>query len=476
MLSTEKLLASLKAHYLKILVYSLVFGFFIFTAYRFLSYSLVADDWSLLADRSSVWAGAPHIGETWFRPMGVLAFYYSNLLIGNQIYWHYYLDIVLLLIIGFLLYCILNLFVRNRLLSSIIIMVFLVNPYAAYTYSWISQRYELLYIMFYLASYYLFLLFLFLKWKSTVPLILSLVCFSLSLLSKETAISLPFVVLLTVLIYSNSNKLINFRLDKRQILYVLPYLVILIGHMFIRTQFVGNAFGPRTIHEISYSAPILVQMAAVFYHYSQVVLFSFMPLTMFFSIGAFIGWTLLITVNVVLFFQLRSRESGWDQKKNILFLLLFVLIVSVPLSKRPEARLLLMSSIPLSILMGYNIYGLIEKCRAKSSALRSLVLIILIVPLMFYSVNVQNLYHPGSRLVIEVNIVRYNTASSNEVKERMNEVYFERYPEYFSVDDDKISYHNPKYNNRYSQNLFIGDFVKHFLKKRGLWEKYNLNK
>jgi len=472
MLSIGKLLASMKTHYLKILLYSLVFGFFIFTAYRLLGYSLVCDDWTLLAGRPSVWAGAPDIRESWFRPIGALAFYYSNLLIGNQIYWQYYLNIALLLIIGLPLYFILNLFVRSRLLSSIITTVVLVSPYAAYNYSWISQRYELLYIVFYLTSFYLFLLFFFLKWKSIVPLILSLVCFLLALLSKETAISLPFVILLTILIYSNSNKLINVRLDKRQVVYVLSYFVLLIGYMFIRPLLTDNVFGAKTIHSISYSAPILLQMAALFYRYSEAVLYSFMPLTMFFSIGAFVGWTLLITLNVVLFFKLRTRESDKDQKRNILFLVLFVLIVSVPVSFAVGARQLLLNSIPLSILMGYNVYGLIEKCRAKPSALRGLVLIVLIVPLMFYSINVQNVYHPGSRFVIEKNILRYNMSSSNEEKERMKAVYFERYPEYFSVNDDKISYHhNPKYNNSEYQNLFIRNFIFDFLKKKGLWEK-----
>jgi hypothetical protein len=454
-------------------VYSLVFGFFIFAVYRFFSYpTLLKDDWNMLAYRPSLWADAPLIWESYFRPLIVIVFYYSNLIIGNQIYWHYYLNIVLVLIIGFLLYSILHLFVRNRLLSSIIVMVFLVSPYAAYDYSWIAQRNEPQFIAFYLTAYYLFLLFFFLKWKSTVPLILSLACFLLALLTKETAVSLPFVVLLTILIYSNSNKLINFSLDRRQVFYVLTYLVLLIGHMFIRALFVGNVFGAKPIHSISYSAPIFLQTAALLYRYSEAVIYSFMPLTMFFSIAAFVGWVLLITVNVFLFFRLRGRELDWNLKKNILFLTLFVLIISVPLLYAVGARNLLMSSVPLSILMGYNVYSLIEKCRLKSSLLRGLAVITLTVPLMFYSINVQNVYHPGSRFVIEKNLEQYNTSLSGEERERMKTLYFERYPEYFSINDDKIIYrNNPKYNYGDDQNLVIRYFIFDLLKKMGLWEK-----
>ena len=90
---------------------------------------------------------------------------------------------------------------------------------------------------------------------------------------------------------------------------------------------------------------------------------------------------------------------------------------------------------------------------------------------MFYSVNVQNLYHPGSRLVIEYNMALYNSLSSNEAKERMKAVYFERYPEYFTINDDKISHHNPKYNYTSNESQFIREFAEDFLKKTGL-EKY----
>jgi hypothetical protein len=193
---------------------------------------------------------------------------------------------------------------------------------------------------------------------------------------------------------------------------------------------------------------------------------------MFFSIAAFVGWVLLITVNVFLFFRLRGRELDWNLKKNILFLTLFVLIISVPLLYAVGARNLLMSSVPLSILMGYNVYSLIEKCRLKSSLLRGLAVITLTVPLMFYSINVQNVYHPGSRFVIEKNLEQYNTSLSGEERERMKTLYFERYPEYFSINDDKIIYrNNPKYNYGDDQNLVIRYFIFDLLKKMGLWEK-----
>lgn len=466
-----KYLHSLKAHYLKILVYSLALGFFIFTVYRVSGYSLVLDDWHLLADRqfSSVLASftgpwIDFVGGFYYRPVTSLAFYLSNLLIGNHVYWHYYLNILMLLIIGFLLYCILNLFARNRLLTSIIAVVFLVSPYAAYTYSWISERTDLIYIVFYALSYYLFLSFFLRERKSTVIIILSLACFSLSLLSKELAMSLPFVILLTVLIYSNKNKLINFKVDKKQVLCILPYFVLLTAYIFIRTLFVGNVFGGESVY---YGAPIIVQIAAVCFQYLKAVIFGFIPITMFFSIGASVGWLLLITVNVYLFSRLKG-QINWEQKKNIIFLLLFVLIISVFLLKSPSLRLFLMNSIPVSILMGYNIYNLIVKHGTTPSSLAWPVLIALIVPLMFYSFSVQNIFHPGSRTVIQHNISVYHN-SPDEIRERIKTVYFDKYPQYvMQIDSDQVILYDTKYDYGYIENLAIDHYIIDYLRDRGL--------
>ena len=91
--------------------------------------------------------------------------------------------------------------------------------------------------------------------------------------------------------------------------------------------------------------------------------------------------------------------------------------------------------------------------------------------LMFYSVHVQNLYHPGTKWVMEQQISRYNELSSGEEKERMKVVYFNRYPEYFTVSDDGVTYHDTKYDYYGNESEIVRHLVEGFLKKTGLWEK-----
>lgn len=52
----------------------------------------------------------------------------------------------------------------------------------------------------------------------------------------------------------------------------------------------------------------------------------------------------------------------------------------------------------------------------------------------------------------------------------MKVVYFNRYPEYFTVSDDRITYHNTEYEYNGNESEIVRYFVEGFLKKRGLWE------
>ena len=52
----------------------------------------------------------------------------------------------------------------------------------------------------------------------------------------------------------------------------------------------------------------------------------------------------------------------------------------------------------------------------------------------------------------------------------MKVVYFNRYPEYFTVNDDGVTYHNTEYEYNGNESEIVRHFVEGFLKKRGLWE------
>jgi hypothetical protein len=460
-----------------VVVYSLLIVFFALTAWRLCGYSLVWDDWYLLSDRSlnSIWgpfAGNPQtLPEFYYRPLGELLFYLSNLLVGDNVELQYYISILMLFVVGFILYLILTLFTVNKRLASIIVAVFLVCPLATYTYAWIANRFELDYIIFYLLSYYLFLLFFLGKVRTPAIILLSLISFGLSLMCKELSISLPFVVLLTIFIYASKDRIVNFRLKKKYIILVLPYFILLGVYLVVaRVLLMGNIWAGESVY---HSAPIMVQIAAIIFQYIRAAISSFLPLTMFFSVWTFLGWVVLMLLNICLFWRLVIRRGiGLEQKKHIVFLVAFILIVSVPLIKSPSARLLSMQSIPLSVLIGYNIHVLADEYRNRFRLLIYPLITALVVVMMLFSISVQNMFHPGTKWVISTNAGMYCSDQSlpSAMKSRMRSLYFDKYPQYVDLVGEERMLYFPRYDYDCIENFAMDSFLVDHLRDRGILE------
>lgn len=136
---------------------------------------------------------------------------------GGNSPWNFHLTNILL----HLLNIVLVFFLLRKILSSDIAAlfctaVFALHPLQVESVAWISARKELLYAFFYLGS----LLFYF-EWddkKKTRFYILSLFFFFFSLLSKPTAVTLPFVIIMAEFWRSK-------RLNAKTIYRVIPFLV-----------------------------------------------------------------------------------------------------------------------------------------------------------------------------------------------------------------------------------------------------------
>jgi hypothetical protein len=459
-----------------VLLGSLLIGFFALTIRRFHSYSLVWDDWRLLNDWSlnstvESFAGHPLANAGfYYRPVGELLYSLSNRLIGDSVQWQYCLSILILLVVGLILYQTLTLFKANWWLALAIVTVFLVSPFAAYQYSWIANRFELYYITFWALSYYLFLLVFLGKARSPALIVLSLVSFGLSLMCKEQAITLPFVVLLTIVIYGSKDRVVSLRAEKSHILLVLPYFILLGAYLVVvRGLLLGNVWGGESAYS---GGTIIVQAAAIAGQYTKAVVYSFLPLTMFFSVGTLLGWMALLLVNICLFWGLVIRRGiGREQKKHVLFLLSFILILSVPLAKSPSARMLLMHSIPLSVLIGCNLYCLASEYHTRLRIAAYLLTISLLVGLMFFSIGVQERFHPGTKWVIENNASRYCGADlSDAMRARMQRLYFDRYPQYVVLVCGGQMLEFPRYAYDGMENYGVDDFIIERLRGRGLLE------
>ncbi len=119
--------------------------------------------------------------------------------------------------------------------SSIIAIFFAVHPMHVESVAWISERKDLLYALFYIAS--LISYFFYLKsYKQIKYLILSLIFFILSLMSKSAAVTLP-VILILMDYYMNKKYTLRLALEK------IPFflLSILFGILAMLSQNIDDA-------------------------------------------------------------------------------------------------------------------------------------------------------------------------------------------------------------------------------------------
>ena len=125
-------------------------------------------------------------GHSIWRPLRTLSFAFDYHLWGLEPFGYHLTNVLFHIINGVLVYIIilrLGLAWRVALISS---CLFLVHPLQTESVSWISSRGDCLFAAFFLLSLY---------WYMKGRIILSYLSFILSLFSKETALSLPLLLL-----------------------------------------------------------------------------------------------------------------------------------------------------------------------------------------------------------------------------------------------------------------------------------------
>ncbi len=136
---------------------------------------------------------------------------------------------------------------QSKALAAITATLFAVYPLHPEVISWVTCRVDAIATTFYLAAFLLFLKYEQDRPKSHAPIAvlpmgLSLLCYSCSLLSKEIAVTLPAALWLWLVIFGKNEKTIW-----QNILYAgkrtLPYWLVLCGYLVIRTAALGTLFG-----------------------------------------------------------------------------------------------------------------------------------------------------------------------------------------------------------------------------------------
>ena len=218
------------------------FGLFstILTSY-FLSDDFVQIGKVLNGDFSVVW-GRAHGG--FFRPLFVLSYIIDTKIWGarplgfhmTNVAFHS-LNAFLVFLLSFRLLEYLESPARARHSISIIAgTLFLLHPSHTEAVSWISGRADLIATFFSLLSLLVFLSYRHTRRSSRLAL--SLVCFALALLAKESAICVPFLIL-AIELFATRDK---FRWQRSLALSAL-YLLILLVFIAVRYAFLGSLVG-----------------------------------------------------------------------------------------------------------------------------------------------------------------------------------------------------------------------------------------
>ncbi len=221
--------------------------------------------------------------------------------------------------------------IPSETIPLLVAILFALHPVQASTVSYIFRRSDLLYAFFYLVSFYSFLPAV--EKKSKLFLIFSLTSFIFSLLSKQSAITLPLILIIFDFIFLSNRNLIE--LKERLNLHK-PFWIILLLYLGWRYFYLGGLGDLEALDRIKTSLYILNQ-PYILMKYIQILIVPkslcldplMIPATSFFEFKIWASWLVLMGL-AVLAFSL-SFIRGW-KSKVVQFSLLWFLIHLVPTS------------------------------------------------------------------------------------------------------------------------------------------------
>ncbi len=236
-------------------------------------------------------------------------------------------------------------------------LIFIVHPVHVEAVTGIVGRAELFSAFFFLSA-----LFLYIRAESGRYYFISLLLFLAALMSKESAVVLPLIIVLYDMLFKGTNeKGVTIGKLKEKIPRYLGYLAVMAVYMFIRFS-VLSGIGPKGTSKVFYQKGILARiytMAVVFYNYVKLL---FCPVGLspekrdfpvfesFLNVKVIIGLLLVILVLYFAFSLLRKRKV---LAFCIFWFLLALLPVSniIPIGILIADRLLYLPSIGFSVVL-----------------------------------------------------------------------------------------------------------------------------
>lgn len=329
---------------------SLLLFFFLFLAISFLSYfnilsnQLFYDDEELIYKNyyiqnlsnfpkyfsENMIAGAGKTSNM-YRPLLLTSFAIDYSIWKNSPIGYHLTSILLHGINGFLIFILLQKLFGKKIISLLTGVFFIIHPVQTEAVAYASGRIDLLYTCFTLLALITFLRFLQSGKNKIIYYSLSLTLCILAVLSKETAIIFPLLLVLTIFIFTQEKDVL------KNLIYTLPFFLIVGMYTLLRFTLLrfGNILNFYPVDNV-YSQNILIRIysfARALFDYLSVLIFpkdlifarQIPTITSFLNIYV-IGFILLFLIGFLLSWKFFPKQ------KLFLFAFLWFFITLVPLS------------------------------------------------------------------------------------------------------------------------------------------------
>ena len=189
--------------------------------------------------------GIETITTGYYRPLLAASFMLDYTLWGDNPFGYHFTNIIFHILASILIFLFVELLLKNRFIAFTSALLFSVHPIHTEVASFISGRVDSIPLIFFLLS-----LILFLKYTSNKKIILylfSLICFFISLLAKEMAVTLPLIVICMDYFFlskRNANNVI-----KNFLRFHMGFLIVLGLYLFTRSYFIGWSFITVSVHK-----------------------------------------------------------------------------------------------------------------------------------------------------------------------------------------------------------------------------------
>jgi len=269
----------------------------------------------------SVFYNSSKTGDTYYRPVLTLSYFFDTQIAGKH-YWFFYLtDILLHIACCIMLLLLLQKLSYDRMRSFFFTLIFAIHPVLVQSVAWLPGRNDTLLALFAILS--LYFLISYNESKNKKFLLFHFIFFIIALFTKETAVFLPLLYLLYIVIYASAKQKVSIvkKISSAR-LEIFTWLAVVFIFMIIRRSLLGDAVGlplSFTITNLFHNLPAIIQ------YIGKIVLplhLNTMPVLQ--DVPIYYGLVVLVAMTVLVW-KTKNRNT-----KKIIFGSLWLLIFLVP--------------------------------------------------------------------------------------------------------------------------------------------------